>query len=1062
MAAVFAHSGIAMNRILVVFGLPVGCLLASCQGDLTNGDPAESGQETRSEQRIAAELREDTDPLCGIDCLGRVCGPDGCGGSCGSCANDEYCTEGGHCSPLCTPDCDGKQCGSDGCGDDCGACEEWPNSYCTEESQCACLTDCEHQECGDDGCGGSCGYCPGDFSCLDGACVPDCVPDCDGKDCGADGCSGFCGACPEGSYCFEGVCVDDCTPDCGGKDCGGNGCGGSCGICGGGTECSNGHCAAVYCEGYSKDNSCCKYGDPCAFTGNGICDCDGKCSWDVSDCESDGNGGLCDTCDNGNSCLQGFVCAYYQPYPDSIPFCVPPCAETSDCPDGFYCYLGESSGFCWVESQSNHVDCFQGDQWLVDDTCGVGLELLETCVDGSVCVEAECQCVKGAGITCSNGDLWYVDSCGELEGVAEYCPYGCPNGQSICATCEPECQNKQCGNDGCGGTCGTCSDENVCQNDQCLPITPECPNGVCTPPESSCSCPQDCGAPCAGKECGEDPCGGSCGTCPGSETCQYGQCIPVSDKCGDSNCSPPGETKCSCPQDCGSPCGDKKCGSSGCGWSCGSCQASYTCSNGDCVKDCDSICSGKCGSYQGCTCGGCPGGQTCHNSSCCTPKTCNQLGKKCGTWSNGCGGQVNCPSCNSGYYCGNGLCKKKCGNGLCDAGESECNCPGDCGVPCAGKKCGDDGCGGSCGSCLSGYSCISGTCSKNCGNGSCGVGENCGNCPADCKCAGSKVCYNSACCMQKDCTQLGKECGSWSDGCGSQISCGTCTGQDECNNGKCKCEPECQGKNCGSDGCGGSCGTCSGQDKCVNGKCECLAKCAGKCSGASNGCGGTCSGNDCSGCCSGSTCKLGTSDSNCGKNGGSCTNCTDSGEVCENKQCDKICQSDPYSDCDDDWIGCNLGDYSDDSGPENIDPNPVIQEDGDTVYFHYFVDDSSWNTDPMVKVSWTSYFGVVKVCALVSCVHGENSAMGNAGCSKVTCQKGSWTSQKINDVPNSYVPGQGGTITAQGCCQNGEADYLKFTPDAYDDIDDDIHVYLTVQAWAQDCSLADITLSFGE
>lgn len=56
--------------------------------------------------------------LCEADCTGRVCGDDGCGGSCGSCPADERCLEeSGQC---CLPQCaDGAVCADDGCGGQC-------------------------------------------------------------------------------------------------------------------------------------------------------------------------------------------------------------------------------------------------------------------------------------------------------------------------------------------------------------------------------------------------------------------------------------------------------------------------------------------------------------------------------------------------------------------------------------------------------------------------------------------------------------------------------------------------------------------------------------------------------------------------------------------------------------------------------------------------------------------------------------------------------------------------------------------------------------------------------
>jgi len=49
---------------------------------------------------------------CEPDCGGKVCGEDGCKGSCGECEEGWTCEEG---VCLCTPDCEGKLCGDDGC-----------------------------------------------------------------------------------------------------------------------------------------------------------------------------------------------------------------------------------------------------------------------------------------------------------------------------------------------------------------------------------------------------------------------------------------------------------------------------------------------------------------------------------------------------------------------------------------------------------------------------------------------------------------------------------------------------------------------------------------------------------------------------------------------------------------------------------------------------------------------------------------------------------------------------------------------------------------------------------
>ena len=57
--------------------------------------------------------------VCQPNCMGKFCGDNGCGGSCGDCAEPLSCVSG-QC--ICEPDCTGKTCGDDGCGGSCGVC----------------------------------------------------------------------------------------------------------------------------------------------------------------------------------------------------------------------------------------------------------------------------------------------------------------------------------------------------------------------------------------------------------------------------------------------------------------------------------------------------------------------------------------------------------------------------------------------------------------------------------------------------------------------------------------------------------------------------------------------------------------------------------------------------------------------------------------------------------------------------------------------------------------------------------------------------------------------------
>ncbi len=73
----------------------------------------------------------------------------------------------------------------------------------------------------------------------------------------------------------------------------------------------------------------------------------------------------------------------------------------------------------------------------------------------------------------------------------------------------------------------------------------------------------------------------------------------------------------------------------------------------------------------------------------------------------------------------------------------------------------------------------------------------------------------------------GKFCGD--DGCGG--SCGLCGAGEVCNTAaRCvadPCQPECNGRQCGDDGCGGSCGTCGNGQLCVTetGACKSFPVC---------------------------------------------------------------------------------------------------------------------------------------------------------------------------------------------------------------------------------------------
>jgi hypothetical protein len=250
--------------------------------------------------------------------------------------------------------------------------------------------------------------------------------------------------------------------------------------------------------------------------------------------------------------------------------------------------------------------------------------------------------------------------------------------------CVADCADKQCGDDGCGGSCGACSGGLQCFQEQCVSCVPDCNARQCG--DNGCGgscgtcvgddvctagwCEAPCAADCTGRVCGDDGCDGSCGSCSDGDTCSgAGKCVtPCSPSCAPSNA----------------------CGDDGCGGSCGVCATGDHCDAGRCAADCVPDCADRDCGADGCggSCGTCGAGTSCDAGACvaaCAP-SCD--GRACGD--DGCGGA--CGSCGADQTCVAGRCE------------------GPCAPDCAGKSCGDDGCGSTCGSCAGGASCDAGRC----------------------------------------------------------------------------------------------------------------------------------------------------------------------------------------------------------------------------------------------------------------------------------------------------------------------------------------------------------------
>ena len=452
-----------------------------------------------------------------------------------------------------------------------------------------------------------------------------------------------------------------------------------------------------------------------------------------------------------------------------------------------------------------------------------------------------------------------------------------------CEECNPDCQGKECGDDGCDGSCGKCEGpQEGCVEGMCVECEEQCTVGEkgCTSPDSRWECipgPEGCAvqadwecAPdttcvngecsacvpdCEWKQCGTDGCGGICGKCPcegcsaAATTCSFGTCGTGCAGC-DCNCM------FMCPLLCPGPI-DQQCLDS-----CSVMKMGFAFGSGefgDCME--------KHGYYE-CA----PEDEECLDAAfdACIEELCS-----CNTGDKNCQELHECVS-----DCGDGPCTAICGYTSTDKANdawevvTEClelagyyACPEEdilcldeawescdqefgecigCTPDCEGKECGDDGCGGSCGECPEAYECVAGTCEEeggcvpNCmvdegGDkylSECGTPDGCGGmcdeCEPDDVCALADyaevgVCFNP----EEECPEIcavdeDAECGTvWAGFVWPDCECGDCPGEQEaCINNKCVCQPDCEDKDCGDDGCGGSCGECENGFGCKDDTCQ--------------------------------------------------------------------------------------------------------------------------------------------------------------------------------------------------------------------------------------------------
>lgn len=259
--------------------------------------------------------------------------------------------------------------------------------------------------------------------------------------------------------------------------------------------------------------------------------CKASCRGKV--CGDDGCGGSCGSCPSGQSCLAGACGVVTQPGSCANPEPLPGVGANGVVPDtgALFDILGDNrQGIDLAQPVCNSPGI---PEYVYKFTVNVpmGFEIRMTAADGANTLDtllaihdSNCQpfTLTAADRLCSDDQTPPGNLASRCDGLVPPGTYTIIASAYATSTlnayklaikftpgCTPKCEGKFCGDDGCGGSCGVCSNGTQCFFGRCqaVPCKPDCKS----------------------RACGSDGCGGSCGVCKNKQVCDLleGECVPV-------------------------------------------------------------------------------------------------------------------------------------------------------------------------------------------------------------------------------------------------------------------------------------------------------------------------------------------------------------------------------------------------------------------------------------------------------------------------------------------------------------------------------------------------------